>query len=90
MSYSLFNLYPNVSFPSNNCANKECMSVTLPYFSTWNAGDNGEITTTHLLLGLWQQEESPGHQVLASLGFSDDKAKELNSLISKPGFVDDL
>ncbi|KAI3453544.1 hypothetical protein Pfo_010207 [Paulownia fortunei] len=53
------------------------------------SGENGEITTTHLLLGLWQQEESPGQQVLAALGFSDDKAKELHSLISEPGFVED-
>ncbi|GFP86466.1 clp protease-related protein at4g12060 chloroplastic [Phtheirospermum japonicum] len=53
------------------------------------SGENGEITTSHLLVGLWQQEESPGHQVLVALGFGDDKAKELHSLISKPGFVED-
>ncbi|KAL0373098.1 UNVERIFIED_CONTAM: ATP-dependent Clp protease ATP-binding subunit CLPT2, chloroplastic [Sesamum calycinum] len=53
------------------------------------SGENGEITTTHLLLGLWREEESPGHQVLAALGFNDEKAKELQSLISEPGFVED-
>ncbi|KAK6130144.1 hypothetical protein DH2020_036123 [Rehmannia glutinosa] len=53
------------------------------------SGENGEITTTHILLGLWQQKESPGHQVLVALGFDDDKAKELHSLISKPGFAED-
>ncbi|KAH6762891.1 Double Clp-N motif protein [Perilla frutescens var. hirtella] len=53
------------------------------------SGDNGAITTTRLLLGLWQQEESPGHQILASLGFNADKAKELYSLISESSFADD-
>ncbi|KAL3619377.1 hypothetical protein CASFOL_036947 [Castilleja foliolosa] len=53
------------------------------------SGENGEITTSHLLVGLWQQEESPGHRILVALGFSDDKAKELRSLISKPEFVED-
>ncbi|KAK4422761.1 ATP-dependent Clp protease ATP-binding subunit CLPT2, chloroplastic [Sesamum alatum] len=53
------------------------------------SGENGEITTTHLLLGLWRQEESPGHKILAALGFNDEKAKELHSLISEPGFVED-
>ncbi|CAA0831495.1 Clp protease-related protein - chloroplastic [Striga hermonthica] len=53
------------------------------------SGDDGEITTTHMLLGLWQQKESTGHKVLAALGFDDDKATELHSLISKPGFVED-
>lgn len=53
------------------------------------SGENGEITTAHMLLGLWQQQESLGHQVLVSLGFTDEKAKELHSLISEPGFKDD-
>ncbi|KAG8382357.1 hypothetical protein BUALT_Bualt05G0068900 [Buddleja alternifolia] len=53
------------------------------------SGANGEITTSHLLVGLWRQEESPGRQVLAALEFSDEKAKELHSLISQPGFVED-
>ncbi|KAM7525646.1 hypothetical protein LguiA_015548 [Lonicera macranthoides] len=53
------------------------------------SGDEGEITTSHLLLGVWYQEESPGHKVLAALGFDNEKAKVLQSLISKPGFVED-
>lgn len=54
-----------------------------------NAGDNGEITTTHVLLGVWSQQGSPGYKVLAALGFNDEKAKELENVISDPGFVDD-
>lgn len=54
-----------------------------------NAGDNGEITTTHLLLGVWSQQGSPGYKVLAALGFNDEKAKELKNVISEPGFVED-
>ncbi|PHU28382.1 Clp protease-related protein, chloroplastic [Capsicum chinense] len=53
------------------------------------SGDNGEITTTHLLLGVWSQEGSPGYKVLAALGFNDEKAKELKNVISDPGFVED-
>ncbi|KAH7514077.1 hypothetical protein FEM48_Zijuj11G0050200 [Ziziphus jujuba var. spinosa] len=52
-------------------------------------GDNGEITTTHILLGIWSEVESPGHKILSAFGFSDEKAKELESLSSEPGFVDD-
>ncbi|GLT40399.1 hypothetical protein SLA2020_145380 [Shorea laevis] len=52
------------------------------------SGDGGEITTIDLLLGIWSEAESPGHKILAALGFSDDKAKELTSLSSEPGFVD--
>ncbi|XP_073134365.1 ATP-dependent Clp protease ATP-binding subunit CLPT2, chloroplastic-like [Henckelia pumila] len=55
----------------------------------YRSGENGEITTAHMLLGLWRQQEALGHQVLVSLGFSDEKAKELHSLISEPGFKDD-
>ncbi|KAJ4706168.1 ATP-dependent Clp protease ATP-binding subunit CLPT1, chloroplastic-like [Melia azedarach] len=41
------------------------------------SGESGEITTTHLLLGIWSEKESAGHKILASLGFNDEKAKEL-------------
>ncbi|KAK7283700.1 hypothetical protein RIF29_13411 [Crotalaria pallida] len=41
------------------------------------SGEEGEITVTHLLLGIWSQEESAGHKILAALGFNDEKAKEL-------------
>lgn len=32
---------------------------------------------THLLLGIWSQEESAGRKVLSALGFNDQKAKEI-------------
>lgn len=54
-----------------------------------NAGNGGEITTTHVLLGVWAQQGSPGYKVLAALGFNDEKAKELENIITDPGFVDD-
>ncbi|KAF7813302.1 ATP-dependent Clp protease ATP-binding subunit CLPT1, chloroplastic-like [Senna tora] len=41
------------------------------------SGEGGEITVTHLLLGIWSQKESAGHSILASLGFNDEKAKEV-------------
>ncbi|XWS49023.1 hypothetical protein CRYUN_Cryun13aG0128000 [Craigia yunnanensis] len=53
-----------------------------------NSGDDGEITTTHLLLGIWSEVESPGHKIMAALGFNDDKAKEITSLSSQPESVD--
>ncbi|KAJ7952429.1 ATP-dependent Clp protease ATP-binding subunit CLPT2, chloroplastic [Quillaja saponaria] len=54
------------------------------------SGGSGEITTSHLLLGIWSEVESPGHKILHTLGFNSEKVKELESLISEPGFVDDL
>lgn len=51
--------------------------------------ESGEITTTHLLLGIWFQEDSPGHQIMAALGFNDEKAKQLKSISSKLGRVED-
>ncbi|XP_009382019.2 ATP-dependent Clp protease ATP-binding subunit CLPT1, chloroplastic isoform X6 [Musa acuminata AAA Group] len=41
------------------------------------SGEDGEITTAHLLLGIWSEKESAGHKILASLGFDDEKASEL-------------
>lgn len=52
-------------------------------------GDDGEITTSHLLLGVWYQKEAAGHTIMATLGFNDEKAEQLHSVISKPGFVED-
>ncbi|KAJ9173482.1 hypothetical protein P3X46_016606 [Hevea brasiliensis] len=52
------------------------------------SGDTGEVTTSDLLLGIWSEVESPGHKILAKLGFSDEKAKELESLSTGPGFID--
>ncbi|KAK7406210.1 hypothetical protein VNO78_07830 [Psophocarpus tetragonolobus] len=51
--------------------------------------DGGEITTAHILLGIWSEVDSPGHKILSTLGFNDEKAKELESSISKPGCTDD-
>ncbi|GLT53606.1 hypothetical protein SLA2020_268660 [Shorea laevis] len=52
-------------------------------------GDDGEITTSHLLLGIWSEVESPGHKIMATFGFNDEKVKELESLSSESGFADD-
>ncbi|KAK2366321.1 chaperone protein ClpC, chloroplastic [Trifolium repens] len=40
-------------------------------------GEEGETNVTHLLLGIWSQEESAGRKVLAALGFNDEKAEEI-------------
>jgi hypothetical protein len=32
--------------------------------------------------------ESPGHRILVSLGFNDEKAKELEASSCGPGFLD--
>ncbi|KAF5734445.1 clp protease-related protein [Tripterygium wilfordii] len=53
------------------------------------SGDSGEITASYLLLGIWSEVESPGHKIMTTLGFSDEKAKELESLSSELGFDDD-
>ena len=42
-----------------------------------------------MLLGIWSEVESPGYKIMATLGFNDEKAIELESLSSEPGFVDD-
>lgn len=41
------------------------------------SGDSGEITTTHLLLGIWSEKESAGHKIMAKLGLDDEKVAEL-------------
>ncbi|KAI3918192.1 hypothetical protein MKX01_041512 [Papaver californicum] len=41
------------------------------------SGEPGEITTTHLLLGIWSEKEAAGHKIMAKLGFDDEKAKEI-------------
>ena len=48
----------------------------------WNAGESGEITTTHMLLGIWSEKDSAGHKIMASLAFDDEKAKELAKSVS--------
>ncbi|CAH2071375.1 unnamed protein product [Thlaspi arvense] len=53
------------------------------------AGGIGEIMPAHILLGIWSEVESPGHKILATLGFTDEKAKELESFVSRSGFLDE-
>ncbi|CAF2042727.1 unnamed protein product [Brassica napus] len=53
------------------------------------AGGAGEIMPAHILLGVWSEVESPGHKILATLGFTDEKAKELESFASESGFLDE-
>lgn len=52
------------------------------FFVVMVAGEDGEITTAHLLLGIWSEKESAGHKILASLGFDDEKASELAKSVS--------
>ncbi|XP_050386077.1 ATP-dependent Clp protease ATP-binding subunit CLPT1, chloroplastic [Argentina anserina] len=47
------------------------------------SGASGEITVTHLLLGIWSEKESASHKILVSLGFDDEKAKELSLSMDK-------
>ncbi|MED6195452.1 ATP-dependent Clp protease ATP-binding subunit clpt1, chloroplastic [Stylosanthes scabra] len=47
------------------------------------SGEGGEITVTHILLGIWSQEGSAGRQILSTLGFNDEKAKELAKEINE-------
>ncbi|KAM6557004.1 hypothetical protein CsatB_004023 [Cannabis sativa] len=53
------------------------------------SGDGGETTTSYLLLGIWLEANSPGHKILATLGFNDEKVKQLETLLSEPGVDDD-
>ncbi|KAK3447316.1 hypothetical protein EUGRSUZ_A02874 [Eucalyptus grandis] len=46
-------------------------------------GESGEITTTHLLLGIWFEKESAGHMILSSLGFTEEKADEVAKSMDK-------
>lgn len=47
------------------------------------SGEDGEITSAHLLLGIWSERESAGHQIMTSLGFDDEKAEVLGKSMSK-------
>ncbi|XP_024990569.1 ATP-dependent Clp protease ATP-binding subunit CLPT1, chloroplastic-like [Cynara cardunculus var. scolymus] len=47
------------------------------------SGETGEVTTSHLLLGIWAEKESAAHKIMATLGFDDDKAKELAKSMDK-------
>ncbi|KMT15867.1 hypothetical protein BVRB_3g055550 [Beta vulgaris subsp. vulgaris] len=41
------------------------------------SGEDGEVTVSYLLLGIWEQKESAAHQIMVALGFNDVKVKEL-------------
>lgn len=45
-------------------------------------GEDGEITVTHIVLGIWSVKESAGHIIMSTLGFDDEKAKELAKFVS--------
>ncbi|XP_047939501.1 ATP-dependent Clp protease ATP-binding subunit CLPT1, chloroplastic-like isoform X2 [Salvia hispanica] len=47
------------------------------------SGESGEITVTHILLGIWSQKESAGYKILAGFGFDDTKAAELAKNMDK-------
>ncbi|KAK6794337.1 hypothetical protein RDI58_007790 [Solanum bulbocastanum] len=46
-------------------------------------GEDGEITVTHIALGIWSVKESAGHKIMSTLGFDDEKAKELAKFMDK-------
>jgi len=47
------------------------------------SGEDGEVTVTHLLLGIWVEKDSPGYEIMASLGFDDEKVQELAKSMDK-------
>ncbi|KAK3040110.1 hypothetical protein RJ639_027836 [Escallonia herrerae] len=47
------------------------------------SGEPGEITVSHLLLGIWSEKESAGHKIMATFGFDDEKANELAKTMNK-------
>ncbi|KAI4383073.1 hypothetical protein MLD38_008953 [Melastoma candidum] len=47
------------------------------------SGEDGEITPSHILLGVWSEKESAGHKILESMGFTDEKAEELAKSMDK-------
>jgi len=47
------------------------------------SGESGEVTTTHMLLGIWAQKGLAGQQILANLGFDDKNAEELAESIKE-------
>lgn len=61
--------------------------ISMIILKSWYvAGEDGEMTNTHLLLGIWAQEDSAGHMILKALGFNDDKAKEIAKSVSERVF----
>ncbi|CAJ2650548.1 unnamed protein product [Trifolium pratense] len=51
-------------------------------------GESGEVTPTHIILGIWSEVDSPGHKILSNLGINEEKAKELEASISKSVVID--
>ncbi|XP_055827058.1 ATP-dependent Clp protease ATP-binding subunit CLPT1, chloroplastic-like [Solanum dulcamara] len=47
------------------------------------SGEDGEVTVAHMALGIWSVKESAGHRIMATLGFDDEKAKELAKFMDK-------
>lgn len=47
------------------------------------SGGDGEITSAYLLLGIWSEKGSAGHTIMETLGFNDEKAKELSKSMDK-------
>ncbi|CAJ2650549.1 unnamed protein product [Trifolium pratense] len=52
------------------------------------SGESGEVTPTHIILGIWSEVDSPGHKILSNLGINEEKAKELEASISKSVVID--
>ncbi|CAN8230567.1 unnamed protein product [Cochlearia groenlandica] len=46
-------------------------------------GVDGELTAAYLLLGIWSQKESAGRQILETLGFNEDTAKEVSKSMNE-------
>ncbi|CAN1842652.1 ATP-dependent Clp protease ATP-binding subunit CLPT2, chloroplastic [Linum perenne] len=42
------------------------------------SGSDGEITPSHLLRSIWSDPESVAHELLKTLGFTDEKMKQLD------------
>lgn len=61
----------------------EPASAAINYAVSQRGGDEGEVTTEHMLLGIWDQSECAGHKILKSLGFDDGKAEELRSMLKR-------
>ncbi|KAJ4899509.1 Double Clp-N motif protein [Raphanus sativus] len=47
------------------------------------SGVDGELTAAYLLLGVWSQKDSAGRQILESLGFNEDKAKQVTESMNE-------
>lgn len=46
-----------------------------------------EVTPEHVLLGIWVQEDSAGHQILAKLGFNEQMAEEIRQPVPTPAIA---